>query len=138
MNYSLSSSRKIGSYSQKIVTTMRNTTKASSVSFLDGLKAWHGRLDSLDPTGRETGTRSYKGFMESDSSDASNTGGKCNATISILVTEAWKPKITTFKVENVAYTDFASAVDTDIYALTGVHTNDSSVYIISAIIDIIS
>lgn len=138
MNYSLSSSRKIGTYTQKIVTTMRDTTKAASVSFLDGLKAWHGRLDSLDPTGRETGSRSYKGFMESDSSDTSNTGGKCNATISILITEAWKPKITTFKVENVAYANFASIVDADIYGLTGAHANDSSVYIISAIIDIIS
>ena len=72
-----------------------------------------------------------------DSSDTSNTGGKCNATISILITEAWKPKITTFKIENVAYADFASIVDANIYALTEVHANDSSVYIISAIIDII-
>ena len=138
MNYSLSSSRKIGDYIQKIITTWNNTAKATDGSLLSSLQSWHTVFEQFDATNREVGIIEFKGFTEAPSSDSSNLGTMADITFTVLNTSApvaANPKTTTLKVNNVTH-DKLNALNSAFILLTGMTINDSNNYLISAIINL--
>lgn len=136
MNYSLSSSRKIGNYIQKIITTQNNTAKATSTAVFDSLRLWHTVFANLDASDREVGTIEYKGFTETPSANSSNIGTTADITFTVLSTSILKPKTTTLKVNNVTLDNFATALNTAFNTLTGFEINISTNYLISAILNL--
>ena len=138
MNYSLSSSRKIGDYIQKIITTRNNAAKATDSSFLSSLQSWHTAFTRFDAPEREVGVIEFKGFTEAQSAGSSNTGTMADITFTVLNTSAQvaaNPKTTTLKVNDVTI-DNLGALDTAFTLLTGMTINDSNNYLISAIINL--
>lgn len=136
MNYSLSSSRKIGVYIQKIITTWNDTRLAMSTTLLDSLKSWHTAFANLDASGRAVGTIEYKGFTEAPSESGFNTGTKADITFTVLSTSTLTPKTTTLKVNDVTLVNFVTALNAPFNRLTGSDINVSSNYLISAIINL--
>lgn len=136
MNYSLSSSRKIGDYIQKIITTLNNTAQASSTALLNSLKLWHTAFANLDASGREVGTIEYKGFTEAPSTNSRNLGTKADIIFTVLSTSRLNPKTTTLKVNDVTLDNLATALNTAFNTLTGSDVNVRSNYLISAILNL--
>lgn len=136
MNYSLSSSRKIGDYIQKIITTQNNTSKAISATLLYNLKLWHIAFSSLDASDREVGAIEYKGFTEAPSESSSNIGTKADIIFTVLSTETLTPKTTTIKVTNVTLDNFSTALNTAYNTLVGYDITANTNYLISAILNL--
>ena len=138
MNYSLSSSRKIGDYIQKIITTYNNTEKATSDNnVLAILKTWHMAFNDLNPPTREVGELEFKGFTETPSVSNDNLGAKADITFTVLSTYSYFPKTTTLKVNDITVTNLETALNTAFSTLTGIDTIKTDfTYIISAIINL--
>ena len=136
MNYSLSSSRKIGNYIQKIITTYNNAEKKGSAIKLNTLIGWHHKFNDLNPTEREAGNIEFKGFTETPSVSNDNLGTKLDITLTVLSTYSNFPKTTTFKVNDVTYDNLETAVNTAFKNLTGYDIKTLNNYIISAIINL--
>ena len=136
MNYSLSSSRKIGNYIQKIITTWNNTRPATSTTLLDSLKSWHTAFANLDASGRAVGTIEYKGLTEAPSTSGFNNGTMADITFTVLSTSTLKPKTTTLKVNDVTLVNLATALNAPFNRLTGSDINVSTNYLISAILNL--
>lgn len=136
MNYSLSSSRKIGDYIQKIITTQNNTAQATSTTLINSLKSWHTAFADLDASSREVGTIEYKGFTEAPGASGNNIGTKADITFTVLSTSTLKPKTTTLKVNDVTLANLATALNTAFNTLTGSAINMSTNYLISAILNL--
>ena len=136
MNYSLSSSRKIGDYIQKIITTQNNTAQATSNALLNSLKSWHTAFANLDASSREVGTIEYKGFTEAPSASSSNIGTKADIIFTVLSTETLTPKTTTIKVTNVTVDNFSTALNTAFNTLVGYDITANTNYLISAILNL--
>ena len=136
MNYSLSSSRKIGNYIQKIITTYNNAEKKDAAVTLYTLIGWHNKFNDLNPTEREGGNIEFKGFTETQGGSNDNLGTKLDITLTVLSTYSNFPKTTTFKVNDVTYDNFETAVNTAFKNLTGYDIKTLKNYIISAIINL--
>lgn len=136
MNYSLSSSRKIGDYFQKIITTQNNTAQASSPALLNSLKAWHNAFANLDASGREVGAIEYIGFTEAPSAGSSNTGTMADITFTVLSTESSTPKTTTIKVADVTFASLFTVLNTVYNRLVGSFVTVNINYLISAIVNL--
>lgn len=136
MNYSLSSSRKIGDYIQKIITTWNNTAPATSTTLLDSLKSWHTAFANLDASGREVSTIEYKGFTEAPSANSSNLGTKADITFTVLSTASSTPKTTTIKVTDVTLANLSTTLNTALTTLVGSAVTANTNYLISSIINL--
>lgn len=136
MNYSLSSSRKIGDYIQKIITTYNNTAKATSTDVLNSLKSWHIAFAQLDADNREVGTIKYKGFTEAPSTGSDNLGTKADIIFTVLSTESSIPKTTTIKVTDVTLNNLPTTLNTALTRLVGSAVNTNTNYLISAILNL--
>lgn len=136
MNYSLSSSRKIGNYIQKIITILNNTPKESNPYTLNSLKMWHTAFAELDASGREVGAIEYEGFTEAPSTSISNLGTMADIIFTVLSTSTLSPKTTTLKVNNVALDNIETELNTAFNTLTGSPVNVSTNYLISAILNL--
>lgn len=136
MNYSLSSSRKIGNYIQKIITTFNNTKKEQNANTLNFLKQWHTVFATLDASGREVGEIEYKGFTETQSTSISNLGSMADITFTVLSNSTSNPKTTTLKVDNVYLINLKTNLNTAFNALTGSDIDESTNYLISAIVNL--
>ena len=136
MNYSLSSSRKIGDYIQKIITTYNNTEKATSAQLLNTLRIWHTAFNGFNPSEREVGEIEFKGFTETPSISNDNLGTKADITFTVLSTYSGFPKTTTLKVNDVIVTDLETALNTAFSTLTSTNIKVLNNYIISAIINL--
>lgn len=132
MNYSLSSARKIGNYWQKIITTQLGAAKATSSSYLTGLKAWHTLLASLDYSGRSVGTISYKTFTETDGEGTSNTGTKADGTFVVLSLGSGNPKTVTIQLKNETTSTLAASLNSACTRLIGSNVNTVNNYLVSA------
>ena len=136
MNYSLSSSRKIGDYIQKIITTYNNTAKATSTDVLNSLKSWHIAFAQLDADNREVGTIKYKGFTEASSAGSDNLGTKADIIFTVLSTDSSMPKTTTIKVTDVTLNNLPTTLNTALNRLVGSAVNTNTNYLISAILNL--
>lgn len=137
MNYSLSSSRKIGDYIQKIITTYNNTEKTTpDNNKLVILKTWHMAFADLNPPEREVGELELKGFTETPCGSTDNLGIKGDITLTVLSTYSNFPKTTTLKVNDVIVTDLETALNTAFYTLTTTYIKAVDNYIISAIVNL--
>ena len=136
MNYSLSSSRKIGDYIQKIITTQNNTAQATNTVLLSDLKLWHTHFTSFDASGREVGTIEYKGFTEAPSASSTNLGTKADITFTVLSTASSTPKTTTIKVTDVTFPGLSTALNTALNRLVGYDITANTNYLISAIVNL--
>lgn len=136
MNYSLSSSRKIGDYIQKIITTQNNAPKATSSSFYDSLALWHNLLLSLDPVGRVVENIEYKGFTETESEKTDNDGTKADIIFTVLSNISYIPKTTTIKVYDVTIENAITKMKEAYNTLTGSSINLLNNYLISALINL--
>lgn len=134
MNYTLSSTRKIGAYHQKIITTHLNADKATSSTYLNTLKAWHTLLAGLDAQDREVGTINYKGFTEGVSEQTGNTGLLADGLVTVISTASGKPKTTAFRFADCTAANLTTTLDNTYLALTGNHINAQTSYITSVII----
>ena len=136
MNYSLSSSRKIGDYIQKIITTQNNTAQGMSDSLLNSLKSWHTAFATLDASYREVGEIEYKGFTEAPSENGSNLGTKADITFTVLSTSTLMPKTTTLKANDVTLENLATSLSMVFSLITGSSIHASTNYLISAILNL--
>lgn len=136
MNYSLSSSRKIGDYIQKIITTQNNTAQASSNALLNSLKSWHTAFAGLDPASRDVGEIEYNGFVEADSAISSNIGEMADITFTVLSTASSRPKTTTIKVTDVTLPNLSTLLNTAHNRLVGSFVTANTNYLISAILNL--
>lgn len=136
MNYSLSSSRKIGDYIQKIITTYNNTAKATSTDVLNSLKSWHIAFAQLDANNREVGTIKYKGFTEAYGAVSDNLGTKADIIFTVLSTNGSIPKTTTTKVTNVTLDNLPTTLNTALTRLVGSAVNVNTNYLINAILNL--
>ena len=136
MNYSLSSSRKIGNYIQKIITTFNNTKKEQNANTLNFLKQWHTAFATLDASGREVGEIEDKGFTETPNTSISNLGSLADITFTVLSNSKSNPKTTTLKVNNVYLINLKTNLNTAFNALTGSDIDESTNYLISAILNL--
>lgn len=136
MNYSLSSSRKIGDYIQKIITTYNNTAKATSTDVLNSLKSWHIAFAQLDVNDREVGTIKYKGFTEAFSAGSDNLGTKADIIFTVLSTDSSMPKTTTIKVVGVTLDNLPTTLNTALTRLVGSAVNVNTNYLINAILNL--
>ena len=137
MNYSLSSSRKIGDYIQKIITTYNNTEKATSAQVLNTLMEWHTAFNGFNPPEREVGEIEFKGFTETPSGSNDNLGTKADITFTVLSIYSHFPKTITLKVNDVTVTNLETALNTAFSTLTGIVTIKTAfTYIISAIVNL--
>lgn len=107
MNYSLSSTRKLGRYNQKIVTTWNDaidisTTTTKGIIFT-AMRAWHTAWEDADPliANLQKGTIEYKGMIESPSEGTDNTGAKADGVITFAYKEDGKPQTVTVTVKDV-------------------------------------
>ena len=136
MNYSLSSSRKIGNYIQKIITIQNNTEQVTSTALLNSLKSWHTAFANLDASGREVGTIEYEGFLETPSASSSNLGTKADIIFTVLSTASSTPKTTTIKVTDVILDNLSTALNTALVTLVGSAVTANTNYLISAILNL--
>ena len=136
MNYSLSSSRKIGDYIQKIITTQNDSQKATTTYFLSSLKKWHTLFSSLNPEGRYVGDIEYNCFTETDSSKHTSFGTKADIIFTVLSTINSLPKITTMKVYDVTKENAATIIKEEYQGLTNYSINSLENYLISALVNL--
>lgn len=136
MNYSLSSSRKIGDYFQKIITTQNNTAQAASTALLNSLKSWHTAFAGFDAYGGDVGAIEYIGFTEAPSAGSSNLGTKADIIFTVLHTFTLAPKTTTLKVNDVTLDNLTTALDSAFHTLTGGYLQTPVMYLISAIVNL--
>ena len=136
MNYSLSSSRKIGNYIQKIITTFNNTKKEQNANTLNFFFFFHTAFATLDASGREVCEIEYKGFTETQSTSISNLGSLADITLTVLSNSTSNPKTTTLKVNNVYLINLKTNLNTAFNALTGSDIDESTNYLISAIVNL--
>lgn len=107
MNYSLSSTRKLGRYNQKIVTTWNDaidiSTETTKGIILTAMQAWHTTWSGADPliANLQKGTIEYKGMIESPSEGTDNTGTKADGVITFAYKEAGKPQTVTITVKDI-------------------------------------
>ena len=97
---------------------------------------WHHKFNDLNPTEREVGNIEFKGFTETPSVGNDNLGTKIDITLTVLSTYSNFPKTTTFKVNDVTYDNFETALNTAFKNLTGYDIKTLNNYIISAIINL--
>ena len=136
MNYSLSSTRKIGDYIQKIITTHNNAVKATSATTLYKLSLWHTAFSSLDANDREVGAIEYNVFTEAPSASSSNLGTKADIIFTVLSTETLSPKTTTITVRDVTLDNFSTALNEALNRLIGYDVTANTNYLISAILNL--
>lgn len=107
MNYSLSSSRKLGRYTQKIVTTWNNTQDTNYDDsqygiIFNALKPWHTAWENADPmvTNLKKGTLEYSALIATPSDEVDNTGSKVDGVITFIVDIDGTPKTVTLTVND--------------------------------------
>lgn len=137
MNYSLTSSRKVGKYYQKIITTQFGAPKTPSKVMLDSLEVWHELIDVCNSNHENVSAIRYLAFTENEGSGDTNTSTKCEATIVILSeVQGDAPKTTTFRLHNVQISNFISEIYSAFDRLTDMSLDNPKNYLISAAIDI--
>ena len=137
MNYSLTSSRKVGKYYQKIITTQFGAPITPSKIMLDSLELWHELIDICNSNHDNVSEIRYLAFTENEGSGETNTSTKCDATIVVLSeVKGDAPKTTTFRLHNVQRSDFISEIYSAFNRLTAMSLDNSKNYLISAAIDI--
>lgn len=136
MNYSLSSSRKIGGYTQKIITTYNDAAPAPALTFFETLKSWHEPFAGFDYSTSTVGTIEWKSFTRQNSKGNTNLGGLADITFTVLSTSTAYPKLTTIKVENVSKGNIVSELNTAFASLIGSDIKSPNNYLVSAILNL--
>ncbi len=136
MNYSLSSSRKIGGYTQKIITTYNDAAPAPAVTYLKTLQAWHEPFAGFDYSPSTAGTIEWKSFTRQNSKGNTNLGGLADITFTVLSTSMANPKLTTIKVENVSQGNIVSELNSAFSTLIGSDIKSPNNYLVSAILNL--
>ena len=137
MNYSLSTTRKIGKYHQKVIVAIYNTAESvSNRGNLAILERWTNLFVSLDPSGRTTEQRKNCGFNTSISDDTSNTGTYADGEFTIINEINVTPNITNFTVKNMTEQNMALKITEAYTKLTGVDLTDIATksYLVSAVL----
>lgn len=136
MNYSLSSSRKIGGYTQKIITTYNDADSAPSATFINILKSWHEVFAGLDYSPSTSGTIEWKSFTRQKSKGSGNIGQHADITFTVLSTSTAYPKLTTITVENVSHENAVSELNSEYKSLIGSDIKSPNNYLVSAILNL--
>lgn len=135
MNYSLSASRNIGGYKQKIVVQLSNGGASSSASILTAMRGWCSPFTSIDPQDRSVGSFEYYNFIQTESNNTSNNGGIADVTVTMLsTTNGSNPKHTTFTVTGVTTSNMMSTITTAYSNLTGLTITNITEYLLTATI----
>lgn len=136
MNYSLSSTRNTGDYTQKIITINNDVPKANNANFLTQLKQWHNIFADLDATGRTTGTIEFDGLTESFSNNSNNGYNKANITITALSLINGIPNKVIFSVDNLTIDNVVSSITQNFNRITGSTITNINNFILSALINL--
>lgn len=134
MDYSLSATRKIGKYRQKVIITQSGTPKTDSVAKLNELKGWQSLLDGVNSDAWGSPYNfSETGFMETESSGTTNNGALADVTLCVRTTTT-NPNITTFSVKNVTQQTMVSEIISNYNRLVGVTLPNANYFVISILV----
>ena len=133
MNYSLSSIRKIGKYSQVLTVTWDDAYSGDESGKLDALQSTLLEFKNLDDLSWETGDIKYFNFCRSESIKESNLGGRTEAYICGICTTNGKPKEFSFYVPLTA--TLIDDIKTTVNTLLGISYPTANVYITNAVIN---
>ena len=137
MNYSLTSSRKIGKYYQKIITTYFGAPKATNEETINKLKSWHEIIDGCNRSHEdEKGDIRYLGFTENEGSGSTNDGDIVDGTFVVLSIINGIPKTTTFSLKDVPYNKLIERISVRFGTLVYSNFFYGSNYLISAVLDL--
>lgn len=137
MNYSLSSSRKVGNYIQKIITTYNNAPPSTSADILTKLKEWHTTTGNiLIHPGVVTEEIIYTGYTEAQSDENTNPGTLADVLITVACADNQVPAMTNFSIKNIALNDLRTSIFDKFGALTGVQTTSSNIILTSILINL--
>lgn len=141
MNYSLSSTRKVGEVMQKIITNFTNAdgSQYSSSNVYNYLQAWHSPLASWDPTGVTSGTIAYSNLaIDENSSGSDNTGVKGHVIATVQCSRFGYPKSFSIEVDNVTNSTVGATLAGAILRSAGLNivSDTSGVTITNVLIDL--
>lgn len=134
MNYSLASTRKIGDYIQQIIVQWNNH---QGLQVRDKMRGWTIEFYGMNPSGRELGDLVIDSFSVKDNVGkviGENQGTLADIDLCVLCTATNTQKYTTFTVKDVSQENIKSKVKGALLAKVVRDYEDSSVYIVSAII----
>ena len=133
MNYSLSSIRKIGKYSQVLTVTWDGAYSGDEAGILIALQATLLEFKNLDSPSWKTGDIKYLNFCRSEGIKESNLGGRTEAYICGICTTSGKPKEFSFYVPLTA--TLIDDIKTTVNTLLGISYPTANVYITNAVIN---
>lgn len=133
MNYSLSSIRKIGKYSQVLTVTWDGAYSGDEAGILIALQGTLLEFKNLDSASWKTGDIKYFNFCRSEGNEESNLGGRTEAYICGICTTNGKPQDFSFYVPLTA--TLIDDIKTTVNTLLGISYPTANVYITNAVIN---
>lgn len=133
MNYSLSSIRKIGKYSQVLTVTWDGAYSGDEAGMLTALQATLLEFKNLDSPSWKTGDIKYFNFCRSEGNEESNLGGRTEAYICGICTTNGKPQDFSFYVPLTG--TLIDDIKTNVNTLLGISYPTANVYITNAVIN---
>ena len=133
MNYSLSSIRKIGTYSQVLTVTWDNAYSGNESTMLNALQSFLLEFQNLDSSSWKTGDIKYFNFCRSESINESNLGSRTEAYICGICTPNGKPQQFSFYVPLTP--TIIDDIKTTVNSLLGISYPTADVYITNAVIN---
>lgn len=137
MNYTLTSTRRIGKYFQKIIVSQFGAPKADSVAQEIAMEEWHKAVNALNAGKAVDIGEEYKGFTENEGSGNTNNGVYADGWFTVLSEIGSNtPKTVTYNIKDLSLDDIVDLINDNCQRLIGTPVTNAKNYLISALLDL--